>query len=215
MVQKFEGGVTVQEFLQQYDLSRLLLFETRELSSQTRGDTLRHAFSYYPNDLSVVNYDNAFLIEPAGGSDICDILEFANAQILELRYYDHVLDQQIAWIYRELAKRRAVSAFRLRDYERLARKVTETVAELTEVTEKVDNALKVTEDIYYARIYRTAMTLFRSRDWELSIREKLQVVTDTSKMIYDEISTKRGHLLELGIIILIIIEIIILLVMEW
>jgi len=43
----------------------------------------------------------------------------------------------------------------------------------------------------------------RSNDWEQSIKEKLQVVTNTSKMIYDEISTKRGHLLELGIIILI------------
>jgi hypothetical protein len=126
-----------------------------------------------------------------------------------------VLDRQLSWIYSELAKRRAVSAFRLRDYERLAKKVTEIVADLTEVTEKVDNALKVTEDVYYARIYRAAMMLFRSRDWEASIKEKLQVVTNTSKMIYDEISTKRGHLLELGIIILILIEIIILLVMEW
>lgn len=214
-VEKFDQDVEIADFLKQYDLPRLLLFESRALSRQTRDDTLKHMFSYYPDDLAVVNYDNAFLIEPAGSADICDILEFANAQILELRYYDHVLDQQIAWIYRELAKRWAVSAFRLRDYERLARKAAETVAELTEVTEKVDNALKVTEDIYYARIYRTAMALFRSRDWELSIREKLQVVTNTSKMIYDEISTKRGHLLELGIIILIVIEIVILLVMEW
>ena len=87
--------------------------------------------------------------------------------------------------------------------------------ELTEVTEKVDNALKVTEDVYYAKIYRTAMMLFRSRDWELSIKEKLQVITNTYKMLYDEISTKRGHLLELGIFLLIVIEIILLIVIEW
>ena len=93
--------------------------------------------------------------------------------------------------------------------------MTEIVTELTGVTEKVNNALKVTEDVYYARIYRPAMTLFRSNDWEQNIKEKLQVVTNTSKMIYHEISTKRGHLLELGIIILIVIEIVILLVMEW
>jgi hypothetical protein len=215
LVQELEQVMNAADFLAQYDPSRLLLFETREVSSQARDEALRHRFSYYPEDLVIVHYDNAFVIEPSESSDVFDILEFANAQILELRYYDHVLDRQIAWIYRELSRRRTVSAFRLRDYEKLAKRVTEIVTELTEVTEKVDNALKVTEDVYYARIYRSAMTLFRSSDWEQSIKEKLQVVTNTSKMIYDEISTKRGHLLELGIIILIVIEIVILLVMEW
>ena len=215
VVQELQQEMNASDFLSRYDLSRLLLFETREVSKQAREEALKHRFSYYPEDLVIVHYDNAFVIEPSDSSDVFDILEFANAQILELRYYDHVLDKQLAWIYRELSRRRVVSAFRVRDYEKLAKRVTEIVTELTEVTEKVDNALKVTEDVYYARIYRAAMTLFRSSDWEQSIKEKLQVVTNTAKMIYDEISTKRGHLLELGIIILIVIEIVILLVIEW
>ena len=214
-LREWEGASSVSEFLDQYDLSRLLLYEERELSTQTRDETLKYRFSYYPDDLVIVNYDNAFIIEPSGSADVFDILEFANAQMLELRYYDHVLDKQLAWIYSELSRRRVVSAFRLRDYEKLGKKLTEIVTELTEVTEKVDNALKVTEDVYYAKIYRAAMMLFRSNDWEQSIQDKLQVVTNTSKMIYDEISTKRGHFLELGIIILIVVEIVILLVMEW
>ncbi len=215
LVQELQGDIKNAEFLDRYDPSRLLLFETRELSRQTREDTLKHCFSYYPDDLVIINYDSALVIEPSGSSDILDILEFANAQILELRYYDHVLDRQLAWIYRELSRRGTVSTFRLRDYEQLGKKVTEIVTELTAVTEKVDNALKVTEDVYYAKLYRTAMMMFRSQDWETSIKDKLRVVTETARMIYDEISTKRGHLLELGIIILIVIEIIILLVMEW
>jgi hypothetical protein len=214
-IEEMGEGMDIDSMLEQYDPSRLLLYESRKLSEYTRRETLKHRFSYYPDDLVIVHLDNAFVIEPSGSSDIYDLLEFANAQILELRYYDSVLDKQLAWIYSELSKRKSASIFRIRDYERLAKKITEIVTELTEVTEKVDNALKVTEDVYYARIYRTAMTLFRSSDWEQSIKEKLQVVTNTYKMIYDEISTKRGHLLELGIIILIIIEIVILLLMEW
>jgi hypothetical protein len=215
LIQELDGGHGASDFLSLYDPSRLLLSETRDVSAQARDEAIRHRFSYYPDDLVIVNYDSALVIEPSDSSDIFDILEFANAQMLELRYYDHVLDSQISWIYKELSKRRAVSAFRLRDYEKLAKKITEVVADLTEVTEKVDNALKVTEDVYYAKIYRTAMEMFRSRDWETSISEKIQAVTNTSKMIYDEISTKRGHLLELGIIILIVIEIVILVFMEW
>jgi hypothetical protein len=215
LIQELDRKIEVADFFKHYDPSRLLLYETREVSQHTRDETLKHRFSYYPDDLVLVHFDNAFVIEPSGSSDIFDILEFANAQMLELIYYDHVLDKQLSWIYSELSKRKSVSTFRLRDYERLAKKITETVTELTEVTEKVDNALKVTEDVYYARIYRAAMMLFRCKDWEISIKEKLQVVTNTAKMIYDEISTKRGHILELGIIILIFIEIILLLVIEF
>lgn len=215
MIERFNKKLDAEELLKEYDPSRLLLYETRELSEYTITETLKHRFSYYPDDLVIVHLDNAFVLEPSGSSDIFDLLEFANAQILELRYYDNLLDKQLSWIYKELSKRRTASSFRLRDYERLAKKITETLADLTEVTEKVDNALKVTEDVYYARIYRTAMMLFRSGDWQRSIKEKLGVVTNTAKMIYEEISTKRGHLLELGIIILIIAEIILLMVIEW
>ncbi|MDH4028145.1 MAG: hypothetical protein OEU95_04885, partial [Nitrospirota bacterium] len=211
-IQELGQDIGVQDLLDQYDLSRLLLYETRELSRHTREETLKHRFSYYPDDLVIVHLDNAFVIEPSGSSDIIDLLEFANAQLLELRYYDNVLDRQLSWIYGELSRRRSVSVLRLREYEKLARRIMETVMELTEVTEKVDNALKVTEDVYYARIYRTAMQLLRSGDWEQSIKDKLQVVTNIYKMIYDDISTKRGHILELGIIVLIIIEIVLLLV---
>ncbi len=213
-IESLDRKMDSQEFLKQYDPSRLLLYETREVSRDTREETLRHRFSYYPDDLVIVHLDNAFVMDSSGSSDIMDILEFANAQILELRYYDHVLDGELNWIYSELSRRGGVSIFKLREYERLAKKITETVTDLTEVTEKVNNALKVTEDVYYARIYRRAMTLLRSRDWEDSIKEKLQVVTNAYKMLYDEIATKRGHLLELGIFILIVIEIIMAIVSE-
>ncbi len=213
-IEKLSEKISATEFLQTYDPSKLLLYETRPVSSYTREETLKHRFSYYPDDLVIVHLDNAFIIEPKGDSDIIDILEFANAQILELRYYDHVLDRELNWMYKELSRRGGVSIFKLREYERLARDITETVTDLTEVTERVNNALKVTEDVYYARIYRTAMELLRSKDWEESINEKLRVVTNTYKMLYDEISTKRGHLLELGIFLLIVIEIILAIVSE-
>ncbi|RJQ42941.1 MAG: hypothetical protein C4538_12860 [Nitrospiraceae bacterium] len=214
-IEGIEPAMEASRFLSIYDPSRLLLYETQDVSLYTKEETLKHRFSYYPNDLVILHLDNAFVIEPSGSSDIIDILEFANAQLLELRYYDHVLDKELSLIYSELPKQKRVSVFRLRAYERLAKKLTVTVTDLTEVTEKVDNALKVTEDVYYAKIYRSAMTLFRSSDWESSIKGKLQIVTNTYKMLYDEISNRRGHLLELWIIILIVIEIILLMVIEW
>jgi hypothetical protein len=51
------------------------------------------------------------------------------------------------------------------------------------------------------------MAILRSKDWEVAIKEKLQIVTNTYKTMHDEISIKRGYILELGIFILIVVEI--------
>ncbi len=203
-------GFKASDFLHHYDATRLLLYEERALSAFTRKDTLRHCFSYYPDDLIIVHIDNAFIIDPTGSTDMPDILEFANAQILELRYYDHVIDAELSWIYRELSTR-GITFFRLREYEKIAKKITRIVTEITGVTEKVNNALKVTEDIYYARIYRTFMSILRCREWEDSIGEKLRIITNTYKMLHEEISSKRAYAIEVSILILIAIDIVLVL----
>ena len=84
-----------------------------------------------------------------------------------------------------------------------------TIAELMGITEKIDSALKVTEDVYYAKIYLAALRLFRVKDWEGSIKKKLDIASNTYDMLYREIATKRTELLELVIVILIILEIVI------
>lgn len=205
-IEEFGDGLKARDFIERYDPSRLLLYESRDLSRFTREETLRHSFSYYPEDLIIVHVDNALVIDPSGSFDLPDILEFANAQIFELRYYDRVIDRELKWIYSRISGNRRASFLRLREYERLARRIMGTVTEITEVTERVNNSLKVTEDIYYARIYRTFMAILRSRDWETSIREKLQIIMNTYNMIHDEISVRRAYIIELGILILIAIE---------
>lgn len=214
-IEKLNPPMNANDFLKHYNPAKLLLNETKQLSEYTIEETLKYKFSYYPDDLVIVHLDNAFVIEPSGSSDLLDLLEFANAQILELRYYDSFLDNELNLIYKELSNRSGISILSLREHEKLARRLTETVTDLTEVTEKVNNALKVTEDVYYAKIYRTVMNLLRSKDWEDSIDNKLQVIINTYKMIYDEISTKREQLLELGIFLLIIIEIFLALTGTW
>src|SRR3990172_4961821 len=205
-IEELGDGIKAREFLEQYDPSRLLLYEARELSRFTRDETLRHSFSYYPEDLIIVHVDNSLIIDPSGSFDLPDILEFANAQIFELRYYDRLIDKELKWIYGRISSSRGASFLRLREYEKLARRIVRTVTDITEVTERVNNSLKVTEDIYYARIYRTFMTILRSRDWETSIREKLQIIMNTYNMMHDEITGRRTYIVELGIFLLIAIE---------
>ena len=91
-----------------------------------------------------------------------DVLDVANARLLELRYYDQLLQTELPRMYDLVeATQRARPLLGSRRFANLARRLYTLVAEVTEVREKVDNALQVTEDVYLARIYASALELFR------------------------------------------------------
>jgi hypothetical protein len=103
--------------------------------------------------------------------------------------------------------RRGISSFAASRFAHLARSLYTLVAEVTELTEKVDNALQVTEDVYLARIYASALELFRVPKLGAAVDRKLAIVRDTYIALYEEASSSRGELLEVAIIVLILIEI--------
>ncbi|HKE49518.1 MAG TPA: hypothetical protein VKB52_15740, partial [Rhodanobacteraceae bacterium] len=208
IVHAFDQPLTAAKLQDRVDLVPLLSGERRALSEAARRETLRQSFSYYVDDLVVLTWDRAFVYEPRGDSDVADVLEVANAQLLELRYYDELLDDELPGMYdRVEAARGATSLFAARRFASLARRLYTLVAEVTELTEKVDNALQVTEDVYLARIYAAALDLFRVPRLGAAVDRKLAIIRDTYTALYDEASSSRAELLELAIIILITIEI--------
>ena len=76
-------------------------------------------------------------------------------------------------------------------------------AEISETIEKVDNLIKVTEDIYYARVYATALKILRSSQWSESVSRKIEVIRDNYSMLSDEVRIQHSNFLEWIIIILI------------
>ena len=186
----------------------LLSGEHRSLSEGARTDLMRQRFSYYPDDLVVLTWDRAFVFEPRGDSDVADVLEVANAQLLEMRYYDELLDAELPRMY-DLVEtaRKGLNIFGARRYGTLARKLYTLVAEVTELTERVDNALQVTEDVYLARIYAAALDLFRVPLVTAAVNRKLSIIRDTYQSLYDEASSARSEWMEIAILLLIAIEV--------
>ncbi|MFC4525725.1 hypothetical protein [Dyella halodurans] len=210
LVHSMEGVSTTASLHHEVDLVPLLSGESRPLSEQARHELLRQRFSYYADDLVVLTWDRAFIIEPRNDSDVVDILEVANAQLLELRYYDELLDAELPRMYDLVeATLHVASPFAARRYADLARHLYTLVAEVTEITEKVDNALQVTEDVYLARVYASALDLFRVSHVSKAVDRKLAIIRDSYAALYEEASSKRGELLELAIILLIVVEIVI------
>lgn len=210
MIRGLSPAVSADDFLSSYDIGRLLLFEEGENppGRRTIGELLSNRFSYSEKDLVVINWDNALVMEPTGSMDIPDLLEFANAQLLELRVYDDMLDKELDAIYDRISPPVSPSVWKIKRYEGLAAKVMRTITEVTDITEKVDNSLKVTEDVYYARVYAAALKLLRVAQWEESIKKKLDIASRVYDMLYREIANKRTELLELAIVILIVVEIV-------
>jgi len=189
----------------------LLLRERGELSMAARRELLPHRFSYYADDLTILTWENALVVEPRGDDrDVEYILEFANAQLLELRYYDAVLDAELPAMYDRIAAARGrISALPTWRYRPLLGRLQTRVADVTETVERVENALKVTDDVYLARIYAAALELFRGNAWRRGIERKLSIVRETYSMLNAEAQAARAELLEIAIIALIVIEIVV------
>ena len=209
VVRQWAEPLTAAELMARVDLAGVLTGERRPLSDEARRDLLRQRFSYYQDDLVVLNWDRAFVYEPRGDSDVIEVLEVANAQLLEMRYYDELLDDELPRMYDWVEEaRRAAYLLAPRRFADLARRLYTLVAEVTELTEKVDNALQVTEDVYLARVYTATLELLRVPKLSAAVDRKLAIIRDTYTALYDESSASRSQLLEITIVLLIVVEIV-------
>jgi len=188
----------------------LLLNERRALTEEARRALLPHRFSYTPQDLAVLSWDAALVIEPVVEDfDVELILEIANAQILELRVFDAMLDGELRSMYERIgAARRRARLLPGRRYRTLLAGLHALVADTTEVVERVENALKVTNDVFLARMYTAALQLFRAAAWRSGIDRKLGIVRETYAMLNAEAQAARSETLEMVIVLLILIELI-------
>jgi hypothetical protein len=207
-VHSFDRPVAATSLGTDIDLVPLLSGEHRRLAETSRADLLARRFSYYTDDLVVLTWDRAFIYEPRRDTDVADVLEVANAQLLEMRYYDELLDDELPRMY-DLVEATRSWSFAPRRFANLARRLYGLVAEVTELTEKVDNALQVTEDVYLARVYTAALDLFRVKLVSDAVDRKLAIIRDTYQALYDESASARAGIMEAAVVLLIVVEIVV------
>jgi hypothetical protein len=144
-------------------------------------------------------------VDPEDIWDVADLVELAHAELVELSYYDRILARELRQVPGVLRSRPRWSFHK---YEKLRRRLMELHAEITDVHNRLRGALKVTEDLYYARIHRTAMELYGARELDDLIGERLQFLSKTYDMVSEEGRHFRSQLLEFAIFVLILIEVV-------
>ncbi|MBI4582897.1 MAG: hypothetical protein HY717_02515 [Planctomycetes bacterium] len=192
-------------------MAKILLVEEpgEDLSEEEIKDATKHRFSYSRKDLCVIDWNGAVAVDPEGSRDIPDILEFANAQLLEFRFYDDLYDRELQNLYDVLATPRGpwVWWFSGR-YRNLILKVNRRQIELFEFVERVENSLKVISDSYLARVYQGALDSFRIPTRTTNLNSKQDLNGKIAQLLYNESQVYTGHFFEIIIILLILYEIV-------
>ena len=183
-------------------IAQILRAERRQLSDQEVEDALAMRLSYSANDLTLVDW-NAALVVDSEGDDVRALLEFANVELLEMRYVDQKLDRALDQAYSTLSRRTWSPAGLLGAYGADLRGLAELQVDNALLFEGVNNTLKLVGDQYLARVYRMVNRRFHLDEWDASILRKLETLESIYEKISDQASSRRMEILEWVIILLI------------
>ena len=189
------------------DIAQLLRGERLPLSDQERQTVLRNRLSYLADDLVVPAWNAAFIYDTEGGAlAAIEIVEFANSQLLELRYHEDALEAELTRLYAELERPRWADRFAGRRRKRAALRVQTLVIEVNELTDRTENAVKFVGDIYAARLFGILAERLGLARWKSSVDEKLRTLGDIRTFAVDETGMAQANILELAILFILVLE---------
>jgi len=191
------------------DIAAMLRGERQALSEQERTTILRHRISYLADDLVIPTWNAALVYDtPAGAQAALEILEFANSQLLEFRYYDALLDAQLEAIYARLQRPRWFETWIGSRYLRTAQHVNALFIDVNELTDRTENAIKFVGDIYAARLFALVADRLGLEAWKANVQEKLKTLDDIARFALDQSAVSRGQFLEITIVAILVLELI-------
>jgi hypothetical protein len=189
-------------------ISQVVRGENQPLSDGERQEILQSRISYYPNDLAVIGWNAAFIYDtPSGAETAIQLLQYANSQLLEFRHYDDLLTKQLEDVYDFLERggRGLWSRWRT---AREASKLHTVLLDVSELTERADNAIKFLSDMFSARLYKLAAQKVGVPDYKNLVQQKLQTAEELYRFMVDEFNQSRAFVLELMVVIILIIELV-------
>ena len=157
------------------------------------------------NDLTVVGWNAAFIYDAKAAADTTiRIFEYANSQLLQFRHYDELLTRELATAYRFLESRRGLLAgWRMRPG---ATRLRTVLLEITELTERTNNALKFVGDMFSARLYKLCASKIGVVEYQALVQDKLHTADDLYDFMIEKFHQARGFFLESVVVVILIIE---------
>ncbi len=177
------------------------------LSHQESTESTDRYLSYYENDLVVVDWDAALIVDERKNFDeTLYILELANLQLAELEAYDRLLDDALERAYRDVSSQ----PVRGRSRSDALRELREIRIDLERFSDELSNITKFFGDWHLARIYENVAARFHLGDWHRTIDGKLKTLADLYQLLNSDRTNRWMLILEMTIVLLFIIDLVIL-----
>ena len=193
-------------------IAGLLKSEKIPLDEKEISYTLSFQFKYGENDLTIVDWDGAFIFDPDGEfEEDIELLELANYQLLRYRILDEDLDERMSTV----SKLTNLYEKKLRIFP--DKEITQGFKEMIKIRsqsivqfEAVERSIKLIGDWYSARLYDLVSKKFRLDNWKSIIKDKLESLEDSYQMVSEHMGISRIQSMEfiaqLGWLILIVLE---------
>lgn len=179
--------------------------EGERLSKQESEESTARYLSYYDNDLVVIDWDAALIVdEPRDFDETLYIMELANLQLAELEAYDRILDSALERSYRDLSGRS------LRSRADTLRQLREIRIDLARFNDELSNITKFFGDWHLAHIYEKLASRFHLGEWHRNIDGKLKTLAELYQLFKQDSTNRWMMILEITIVLLFVIDLVIL-----
>ncbi len=153
------------------DIASLLRLEVNQLSFYQQDTILRSRTGYYGDELMVIDSGGAFVYDDTC-YDSMELFDFVTVQLLELQYFDRLLDRRLHTFYNaplEMFSGRNASS--IVDLARLR-------VDISVITERLENSIRMAGDEYYADIYERLVKKLSIDQWREAVQRKLDIIRD-------------------------------------
>lgn len=178
-------------------IASLLKKERIPLDEEEIKTTLRSNLKYGKDDLTIVDWDGAFIFDPQGDFDANnELFEITNLQLLKSRMLDEELDGRLKTILQLLGRKPERSWLRSKQVRSVLREIIQTRTTSILESQAIEHNIKLIGDWYTARLYALISKKFHLDEWRKNINEKLDILEDAYTMAAENFSISFNTTLE-------------------
>jgi hypothetical protein len=170
-------------------IAAFLKNEKIQLDEEEVSSTLSVHLKYGKDDITIVDWDGAFIFDSSGDFDSnIELFEIANLQLLKSRILDFDLDERLEKTLRLMTVPKGLPFIRSREVRKVVKEIIEIRTQSILESEAVERNIKLIGDWYSAKLYSLISKKFHLDDWKTEIKEKLDTLEDVYTMATENFS---------------------------
>ncbi|HXY55811.1 MAG TPA: hypothetical protein VEM40_14190 [Nitrospirota bacterium] len=178
-------------------IAAFLKNERMPLDEEEVQATLSSYLKYGKDDITIVDWDGAFIFDSAGDFDSnIELFEIANLQLLKSRMLDDDLDERLEKTLHLTRAPKRMPIISSGEVRRVLKEIIEIRTQSILESEAVERNIKLIGDWYSAKLYSLISKKFHLDSWKAEIKEKLDTLEDVYTMATENFSVSYRATLE-------------------